>query len=374
MQSFIFGDNMNGLYIHIPFCARKCAYCDFVSYADKEQLTDAYLDALLREMAQYRGEKADTIFIGGGTPSILTPNQIKRLCKMVFDNFDMAKDYEFTIEANPGTLDEEKTTAMLEGGINRVSVGVQSFNDAELRAIGRIHNAETAYNTILNLKKSGFNNINLDLMTALPDQTIESLKNTLKTAASLPVTHISAYSLIIEDGTPLEKAHSKGDVTLPTEDEDREMYSYVIDCLAQNGFNQYEISNFARKGYECRHNIKYWTFEPYIGLGVAAHSFDGESRAYNTDDLQEYIAGSKKQTIPLTRKDKISEFIITGLRMSNGISTEKFKQLFGDDIENIYGFELIKFMNLGLIQKDAGRYFLSRKGIDVSNSVLCEFV
>ena len=365
---------MNGIYIHIPFCKRKCAYCDFVSYADKEQLTDAYLDALLREMTRYRGEKADTIFIGGGTPSILTADQIKRLCKMVFDNFDIAADYEFTTEANPGTLDERKIAAMLESGINRISVGVQSFNDDELKTIGRIHNADTAYNTILNLKKAGFNNINLDLMTALPNQTMDSLKNTLKPAASLPVTHISAYSLIIEDGTPLEKAYSTGELKLPTEDEDREMYSYTIDYLAANGFDQYEISNFARKGYECRHNIKYWTFSPYIGLGVAAHSFDGESRSYNTDDLEQYIQGSEKQTVSLTKKDKISEFIITGLRMNNGISTEKFKNLFGEDIESIYGFELIKFMNLGLIQKNGDRYFLTRKGIDVSNSVLCEFV
>ena len=365
---------MNGIYIHIPFCKKKCAYCDFVSFPNKEQLTDAYLDALEKEMTQHKGKKADTIFIGGGTPSILTPDQIRRLCKMVFYNFDIAKNYEFTTEANPGTLDEAKMTAMLEGGINRISVGVQSFNDAELKKIGRIHDAETAYNTILCLKKSGFNNINLDLMTALPSQTMDSLKNTLKTAVSLPVTHISAYSLIIEDGTPLEKSYSAGKLKLPTEDEDREMYSYVIDYLAANGFNQYEISNFAKEGFECRHNIKYWTFEPYIGLGVAAHSFDGESRSYNTDSLEEYIQGSKKQTIALNKKDKISEFIITGLRMNIGISAGKFKQLFGEDIENIYGFELIKFMNLGLIQKDGDRYFLTRKGIDVSNSVLCEFV
>ena len=365
---------MNGVYIHIPFCKQKCAYCDFVSFADKERLTDAYLDALENEMALCTGEKADTIFIGGGTPSILKPNQISRLTKAVFDNFDTAKDCEFTIEANPGTLDEAKMTAMLEGGINRISVGVQSFNDAELKKIGRIHDAETAYNTILSLKKTGFNNINLDLMTALPSQTMDSLKNTLKTAVSLPVTHISAYSLIIEDGTPLEKEYSKGTLALPTEDEDREMYSYTIDFLTRNGFNQYEISNFAKKGYECRHNIKYWTFEPYIGLGVAAHSFDGESRAYNTDNLEEYLSGSEKQTISLTQKDRISEFIITGLRMNKGISAEKFRQLFGEDIENIYGFELIKFMNLGLIKKDGDRYSLTRKGIDVSNSVLCEFV
>ena len=365
---------MNGIYIHIPFCKRKCAYCDFVSFPGMEEHTDAYIAALEREARSYMGEKADTIFIGGGTPSILMPEQIRRLSKILFDNFDIAKGYEFTIEANPGTLDKEKITAMLESGVSRVSVGVQSFNDTELCAIGRIHDAETAYNTINNLKKEGFNNINLDLMTALPGQTMTSLSNTLEAAVTLPVTHISAYSLIIEDGTPIEKAYSAGEIVLPDEDTDREMYSYTIDFLAGRGFVQYEISNFAKPGFECRHNIKYWTFEPYIGLGVSAHSFDIKTRSYNTDDLNEYISGSEKHIIPLTAKDKISEFIITGLRMNRGISSEKFKRLFGEEIESVYGFELIKFMNLGLMQKDGDRYSLTRKGADLSNSVLCEFV
>lgn len=365
---------MNGIYIHIPFCKRKCAYCDFVSYAGQENYADAYIDALGNEMKEYAGEKADTIFIGGGTPSILTAGQIKRLSKMVFDNFDIAENYEFTVEANPGTLDDAKITAMLESGINRISVGVQSFNDDELKAIGRIHNAETAYKTILDLKKAGFSNINLDLMTALPNQTMASLKNTLKTAVSLPVTHISAYSLIIEDGTPLEKAYSEGRLTLPDEETDREMYSYVIDYLARYGFNQYEISNFAKDSCECRHNIKYWTFAPYIGLGVAAHSFNGNERFYNTSDLHDYIKGAEKEVITLSKKNKISEFIITGLRMNAGLNTEKFKSFFDEDIEDIFGVELIKFMSLGLMQKNDDRYSLTRKGIDVSNSVLCEFV
>lgn len=374
MQPFIFGDSMNGIYIHIPFCKKKCAYCDFVSYAGQENLADAYIDALEREMKEYTGEKADTIFIGGGTPSILTAEQIKRISQSVFDNFDIDPNYEFTTEANPGTLDDDKITAMLESGINRISVGVQSFNDDELRVIGRIHDAQTAYNTILNLKKSGFDNINLDLMTALPNQTMQSLKTTLKTAVSLPVTHISAYSLIIENGTPLEKEYSAGNLTLPDEEADRKMYSYVVDYLAEKGFNQYEISNFAKQGFACRHNIKYWTAAPYIGLGAAAHSFDGESRSYNADDLKEYINGSEKQTIHLTKKDKVSEYIITGLRMNIGISAADFKNRFEEDIEDIFGAELIKFMNLGLMQKNGDLYYLTRRGIDVSNSVLCEFV
>lgn len=365
---------MNGIYIHIPFCKRKCAYCDFVSYEGQEKYADVYIDALEREMTQYEGTAADTVFIGGGTPSILGVNQIKRLTALVFEKFCIAEDYEFTIEVNPGAVDKEKAAAMLEGGINRVSVGVQSFNDAELKRIGRIHDAKTARDTVLMLKKTGFDNISLDLMTSLPNQTKESLTNTLKTSLSLPVTHISAYSLIIEEGTPIERDYSAGQLTLPDEKEDREMYAAVIDELNGNGFEQYEISNFAKRGYECRHNIKYWTMQPYIGLGAAAHSFDGECRSYNTSDLHGYIRGSKSETTPLMREDKMAEFMITGLRMNSGVSAEFFAEIFGVPLDEVYGREIEKFISLGLMHRKGERYALTRRGVDVSNSVLCEFV
>ncbi|MGN0107148.1 MAG: radical SAM family heme chaperone HemW [Hominilimicola sp.] len=365
---------MKGLYIHIPFCAQKCKYCDFVSFAGKETLADGYIKALKREAEEYRGERIDTIFIGGGTPSVLTAEQIREVTRICFDTFDVTADYEFTIETNPGTLDDSKITAMLDGGINRVSVGVQSFNDDELHKIGRIHDAQMAYNTIWHLKKMGFLNINLDLMTALPGQTMESLKNTLKTAVSLPVSHISAYSLIIEDGTPLEREYSKGQLILPDEDTDREMYAYTVDFLKKNGFLQYEISNFAKEGFECRHNIKYWTGEEYIGLGTAAHSYTGNERYYNTSDINAYINGAKREVTPLTRQDKISEFIITGLRMNRGISGKVFRERFGMDIKSLYGDVIKKFINLGLMRCDGESYSLTEKGIDVSNSILCEFV
>lgn len=365
---------MKGLYIHIPFCVKKCKYCDFVSYAGKETLAEEYINALFREAREYQGEKIDTIFIGGGTPSILTPEEIKKITRMCFDTFDVADDCEFTTEANPGTLDSDKISAMLEGGINRISVGVQTFNDAELQKIGRIHDAATAYNTIFKLREMGFSNINIDLMTALPDQTMESLKNTLKIAASMPVTHISAYSLIIENGTPLEREYSKGMLNLPDEDTDREMYSYTIRFLKENGFNQYEISNFAKNGYECRHNIKYWTAQPYIGLGAAAHSYTGDVRLCNTSDINKYITGCEREVTNLTEKDKMSEFIITGLRMNAGISEYNFKNRFGVGIDKVFGKEIERFIKLDLMRYTDGRYALTRKGIDVSNSILCEFV
>ncbi len=365
---------MKGIYIHIPFCRKKCKYCDFVSYSGREDMTDAYIEALAGEARGYMGEKTDTIFIGGGTPSALTPEQIRAVTKICHDTFDIIDGCEFTIEANPGTLDGGKTTAMLEGGINRISVGVQSFNDAELGGIGRIHNAATAYNTILRLKKEGFSNINIDLMTALPYQTMESLKNSLKTAVSLPVSHISAYSLIIEDGTALEKEYSRGELILPDDDLDREMYAYTVDFLRENGFLQYEISNFAKNGCECRHNIKYWTGEEYIGLGAAAHSYIGGRRFYNVSDLEEYIKGAPRKTVLLTRMDKISEFMITGLRMTRGISSVEFKKRFGESINDMFGEKLRRFTELGLMNFDGDCYSLTRRGIDISNSVLCEFV
>ena len=365
---------MNGIYIHIPFCKRKCKYCDFVSYARREDCIGAYLDALEREMKGHAGAKADTIFIGGGTPSILDAESLTRLMRSVFDTFDIAENYEFTVEINPGTLDARKTDALLTGGVNRVSVGVQSFNDAELLAVGRIHTAKEAYGAVKDLYKAGFKNISVDLMTALPNQTMESLKRTLETAVSLPVTHISAYSLIIEDGTPLAAEYDTGKLTLPSDDDDREMYAYTINYLAKNGFHQYEISNFAKDGYECAHNIKYWTFEPYIGIGAAAHSFDGASRAYNTSDRAEYIRGEGREVTPLTLRDKMSEFIITGLRMNKGISSDRFFDLFGVTLESEYGDVLDRFTRSGLMKREGGSYSLTRRGMDVSNSVLCEFV
>lgn len=365
---------MTGLYIHIPFCKQKCRYCDFVSFTGMESMADEYIEALKREAEKYRGQAVDTIFIGGGTPTALTAEQISDVLRICRDCFDVSNDGEFTIEANPGTLDDDKITAMLNGGINRISVGVQSFNDTELQQIGRIHNAETAYNTICNLKKMGFNNVNIDIMTALPSQTRESLIKTLKTAVSLPVTHISAYSLIIEDGTPLEREYSKGKLVLPSDDTDRLMYADAVKILGDNGFKRYEISNFARDGFECRHNIKYWTGEKYIGLGVAAHSYDGEKRCYNTSDINAYINGAPREETALTKKDKISEFIITGLRMENGISERVFFERFGAKIQEIYGDELNKFTNLGLLTHTDGHYALTPRGIDVSNSILCEFV
>ncbi|NDO18627.1 oxygen-independent coproporphyrinogen III oxidase [Lachnospiraceae bacterium MD329] len=365
---------MTGLYIHIPFCKQKCKYCDFVSFSGMENLTDQYIDALENEARRFCGEKIDTVFIGGGTPTVLTAKQLRRIVGMCFNLFDISNEYEFTIEANPGTLDDDKISSALGGGVNRISVGVQSFNDNELRRIGRIHNAETAYNTICHLKKMGFDNINVDLMTALPSQTEQSLMSTLKTVAELPVKHISAYSLIIEEGTPIAKEYDAGVLDIPDEDTERSMYNTAADILKSNGFLQYEISNFAVSGFECRHNIKYWTAEKYIGLGAAAHSYDGKNRYFNTSDIKAYLQGAPREKVILTEQDRISEFIITGLRMISGIDENVFLEKFGKKFDRLYGAELNKFISMGLMTYDNGRYALTPRGIDVSNSILCEFV
>lgn len=366
---------MKGIYIHIPFCLRKCKYCDFVSFSGKEDFS-GYISALAEEMSEYSGEAADTVFIGGGTPTVLPRAELERLLNLCFKNFKIARDYEFTVEANPGTLSGDKIKTLLDCGVNRISVGAQSFDDAELAKIGRIHDVKTAYNTICQLKEEGFDNINLDLMTALPSQSAESLTRTLDIALSLPVTHISAYSLIIEEGTPLEREYSRGELTLPSEAEDRQMYAMTVEKLKNGGFEQYEISNFAKPGFECRHNKKYWQCEEYIGLGIAAHSYMDGRRFYNTSDLGEYISGKKHSddVMVLTERDKIGEFMIMGLRMNKGVSETEFLRRFGKPVDLLYKSELEKFCAGGFIIRKNGAIALSDKGRDVSNSVFCEFV
>lgn len=364
-----------GLYIHVPFCVRKCRYCDFVSYCGRAGDYDSYIDAVIKEMQTYSGAEIDTIFIGGGTPTILSAAQLKRLCGAVFSTFKVKSGYEFTTEANPGTIDYDKARALLDAGANRLSLGVQSFNDNELKAIGRIHDAEAAYNTVLEMNRAGFENISIDLMTALPDQTGESLMKTLQTAMELPLKHISAYSLIIEDGTPLAADYDKGLLRLPDEDEDREMYAKTKEFLEKHGFYRYEISNYAKKSYESRHNIKYWECREYIGIGAAAHSYNGKERYSNTADLDEYKSGVFRsgESEILSESDKIFEFIIMGMRMERGISEEEYRARFKADIRESYGDLLKRFENGGFIESADGYIRFTDKGRDVSNSILCEF-
>ncbi len=364
-----------GLYVHIPFCIRKCRYCDFPSYTGMESLFDKYIDAVLREAKLYKGQKIDTVFVGGGTPSILSCDQINRLLFGIRDNFEFSEATEFSWEANPGTLTDEKLAALKNGGVNRLSIGVQSFCDRELETIGRIHDSNKAQAAV-ELSKKYFDNINVDIMTALPGQTPESLTKTLDTALSLGVSHISCYSLILEEGTELEKMVQMGQVELLDEEEDRQMYSLICEKLENAGYEHYEISNFAKKGVTCRHNLKYWNTEEYIGLGAAAHSFVGNKRFANTADVNEYILNplEKAEETELSLSDKMSEYCMMSLRTADGINEMEFEKRFGRSFYDVYDKLPEKFIKLGLMKKNPHGYSLTRRGIDVSNSIMCEFL
>lgn len=366
---------MRGLYIHIPFCKQKCLYCDFVSFANKCNKTGEYLDALICEMDMYKGETVDTVFIGGGTPSVLSRGEITRLLDAINERFNISDDVEFTMEINPGTVDNEKMTAMFYGGVNRVSVGVQSFNDNELKVIGRIHNSQTAINTVKALKDTGFSNISIDLMMSLPHQTEESFKNNLEIAMTLPVNHISVYSLIIEENTPIYNKYKSGEFTEPDEDMDRRLYKYTKEYLEKNGFCRYEISNYAKAGFKSKHNLKYWNCNEYIGIGLNAHSYIDGVRYYNTADFNEYLSGNFREGGDrLSREDKMGEFIILGLRKCEGVSLEEYKTLFGEDIKNRYGDVMDKFISLGALEMAGDMLRLTDYGMDISNTVMCEFL
>lgn len=367
---------MKGLYIHIPFCVRKCDYCDFVSFAGMDSYYDKYVNTVIKEMNEYCNMDIDTVFFGGGTPSVLSPKLILSLCNAVEKNFRLAPNTEWTCEANPGTLDTDKISAMLSGGINRVSVGVQSFNDTELKAAGRIHNAETAYDTVKLLDKSGFKNISIDLMASLPYQTAESFKASLDTAVSLPIKHISVYSLIIEESTPIKQKYDSGIYKEPDEDIDRELYHYTKDFLNSYGFKRYETSNYAMDGFMSRHNLKYWECSEYIGLGLAAHSYVDGVRYSNTTDLNEYLCGNFRsgEHEILTTEDMMGEFMTLGMRKVSGISETEFHNKFGKELRAVYGSIIDKYEKLGLIETADGMIRFTDCGHDLANIVLCEFI
>ncbi|MCH5184900.1 MAG: oxygen-independent coproporphyrinogen III oxidase [Oscillospiraceae bacterium] len=361
-----------GIYIHIPFCIQKCLYCDFTSYTGRENIHAAYIDSLISEMREFEGVRADTVFIGGGTPTILAPYLLEKLLYNIHDIFNIEKSAEISAEANPKTIDAEKIS-VLKKYINRISVGVQSFNDNELAALGRVHNAREAYDTVL-FVRDNFENFNIDIMSSIPNQTEHSFRQTLETAVKLDPPHISCYSLILEEGTALYDMNEKGVISLPDEDFDRDMYAFANDFLASHGFLRYEISNYAKPGFECRHNIKYWSTEEYLGFGAAAHSYKNGIRYSNSGDPAEYMNGRGGGSEKLSEKDMIGEFMFMGMRMTAGISAAEFKRRFSKSIYDVYGDVLREKIEKGLIKEKNGRFFLSGRGIDVSNYVLCDFI
>lgn len=326
-------------------------------------------------MNTYKGEAVDSVFIGGGTPSVLPNELLKRLLKAVWDNFTIKEDSEFTVEVNPKTIDKEKASLMRKMNVNRISVGVQSFNDNELSAVGRVHNSADAIRTIEILNDVGFSNISLDLMMSLPYQTEDSFKKSLEKAISLPITHISVYSLIIEDDTPIKKKYDSGVFAVPDENIDRRLYAYTKNFLKAHGFTRYEISNYAKPGYESKHNRKYWNLDEYIGIGLAAHSFVGGMRYYNTDKLADYLSGDCRAGCDvLTKQDMMGEYMMLSLRTGEGALKSEFVSKFGCSIESIYKDVLDKFISLSLLERTDTGYALTDAGLDVSNTVMCEFL
>ncbi len=376
---------MAGLYIHIPFCIKKCNYCVFISYTDKADCFIAsYCDALKKEMQFYSQKMQsylfDTVFIGGGTPSAIQPHYITDILNELRQKFTITGDAEITIEANPGTLNEEKLNSYRNAGINRLSLGVQSMDDEVLKAIGRIHNAVDARESFYLARKCGFDNINIDVMYALPKQSLKSYIDTLNKIIDLSPKHISAYSLILEEGTKLDSMYSKGEITLPDEDEAYLMHRAGIELLTSNGYNRYEISNYAKKGYECRHNLNYWQNGEYLGLGVAAHSAirfnDNIERWSNTNLLEEYIAYPEKEnTHEVIEKDEeMFEFLMLSLRKISGFSLEEFKNQFGINFFDKYKKQSEILENKGWLNLSGNRLKMTDKGLDMQNEALTELL
>lgn len=381
------------IYIHIPFCVRKCLYCDFLSAPASGETMEAYASCLCREIEAagklYPDHEVRTVFFGGGTPSILKKERICQIMEVLRRAFSLAEDAEITIEVNPGTVDADKLAAYYAAGINRLSIGVQSLQGNELQALGRIHSTEDFFQTYSMAIKSGFNNINVDLMSAIPEQTLESCQDTLRQLLSLdrPPSHISAYSLIIEEGTPFYE----NTPVLPDEEMDRLFYKITNDILKAAGYHRYEISNYAREGCECRHNRVYWERGEYLGFGIGAASLMQETRFSNIRDLQTYLkllSGEaadgpstgqltehlRQEVSHLTEREQMEEFMFLGLRLTEGVSKKRFFKTFGKKFTDVYPGISEKLIREGLLVQEGDRLKLTELGLDVSNRVMAEFL
>lgn len=368
------------LYIHIPFCKQKCFYCDFPSYASIDYLKSDYVEALCKEIEEKAiNYKIKSIFIGGGTPSYLETEEIIKILNSI-NKLDLSEDIEFTMECNPGALKEEKLRAMLNGGVNRISMGLQAVQNSLLKDIGRIHSFKQFEENFNLARRIGFKNINVDLMFGLPNQKVEEWKESLEVIARMNPEHISAYSLIIEEGTAFYKLWEKNKLILPSEDEEREMYVITKNILKNHGYHQYEISNYSKLGHECYHNKVYWKSEEYLGLGSASTSFIDGKRIKNIENVKDYIdkINSGEDVIDdiyvNTLEDSMEEFVFMGLRMIEGINVNEFNKKFGVTIGGIYKEVIDKNINKKLLVLENDKLRLTEKGIELSNSVMSDFI
>ncbi len=373
-----------GIYVHIPFCKRKCLYCDFPSFGNMEDKFEAYVYALEQEIEK-RGEKTrgfqvSSIFFGGGTPTVLSEDLLERLLTKINASFTIVEDAEITIEANPGTIHGKMAEALRKMSFNRLSMGVQAWQNRLLSTLGRIHTIEEFVDNFQNARKAGFDNINVDLMFALPTQTFTDWKETLEKITDLNPEHISAYSLIIEEGTPFYERFEKGELVETEEVLDREMYHYAVAFLAEKGYYQYEISNFSKLGRESRHNKIYWQTTPYLGMGLGAHSYFQGSRFHNTYDLDKYILADgeinrlEEEREMVLKKAAMEEFMFLGLRLTEGVSFKVFFERFGVEMTEVYSKVISDFLESDLLRQTEEGIALTQRGIDLSNQVFAEFL
>lgn len=372
------------LYIHIPFCIKKCNYCDFLSFPATPEQMEQYCSALEEECRQTakileNTEKIDTIFIGGGTPSILEASQISRLFSCLRNHFSIRREAEISIEANPGTLTGDMLLACREAGINRLSMGLQSANDRLLHTLGRIHTWEQFVMNYHAARQVGFSNINIDLMSGLPGQSLPDYEETLRQVTALDPEHISSYSLILEEGTPFYQSE-KIRRQLPDETTDRKMYEETKRILKENGYERYEISNYAKKGFACRHNLGYWEGVPYLGLGLGASSYYRGARFSNETSLQKYLENpfvpfdARQEYCILDKNDAMEDYMIFGLRKMEGVSLSRFEREFAVPAEAVYGKVMKKYIQLKLLERRGDMLCLTDAGIDVSNRIFEDFL
>ena len=371
---------MTGAYIHIPFCVRKCRYCDFPSYGGVEAYIGPYVDALCREIGSFsKRETIDTIYFGGGTPSLLTAGQVEQILCSLARRFSIAEGAEITLEANPDSLDRVFAAAVAKIGVNRVSIGIQSFQDDMLAFLGRVHTAAAGKEAVQAVWDSGIDNISIDLMYGLPGQDLESVADDIKALASLPVCHASIYSLIVEEHTPLWDDLRRRRYALPDDDVVDAMGTYIHEAMAALGFKRYEISSYARHDRRSRHNCKYWQYEPYVGFGASAHSFyDGQRRA-NIANIHEYIRRAGREdiaaeSIRIDKKRAVEDYCFLALRMMDGIDYEDFARRFSCSVEDEFGPILAKLFRQGLLEKTERGCCLSPVGIEYGNYVFSQFI
>jgi len=377
-----------GLYIHIPFCLRKCAYCDFVSYAGREDAIETYISALLAEMEDAHRRfpclAVPTVYVGGGTPSCMPPGRIARVLKRARELFAIGPDAEITVETNPETADRAKMEEFARVGVNRLSLGLQSANGRILQAIGRLHGAEDFVRAAELARRSGIVNIGADVMYGLPGQTVRDHLDALETAADAGVVHVSTYALTLAEGTPLCAAVAQGSATLPDEEAQYEMYCAGNEFLEARGFLRYEVSNYAKPGFACRHNLVYWRNRPYVGVGAAAHSCveteDGVFRVENVSGLDEYVAQAIRGASPATararigREESMFETMMLGLRLTDGVDLSAFLERYGADAKAVYAEPIVRLAASEMIRMEKGRLIPTRKGLDFHNRMALEFL